>query len=216
MDERTEALVLRTRVFTETSLVVQWLTRDFGRVTTVAKGALRPKSPFRGKIDLFYIVDITFHRARSSDLHNLREAVVIDSQPSLRTTIELLSKASYAVRFIEQTTEADTPLPNMFQMVAGFLKFIPGHPVHSTLILGLELKLLFELGLEPHGGKSSLSPGSARIARALVEMPWEGIVRLRPSPSQLREIEQFLHGFIIYHLGKIPPGRSEALRAAST
>ena len=38
---RTTGLVLRTRPLTETSLIVQWLTRDFGRVATVAKGARR-------------------------------------------------------------------------------------------------------------------------------------------------------------------------------
>ena len=46
--ERATGLVLRTRPLTETSLIVLWLTREAGRLATVAKGARRPKSPFRG------------------------------------------------------------------------------------------------------------------------------------------------------------------------
>ena len=34
-------MILRTRPLTETSLIVHWLTRDFGRISTVAKGARR-------------------------------------------------------------------------------------------------------------------------------------------------------------------------------
>jgi hypothetical protein len=35
--------------------------------------------------------------------------------------------------------------------------------------------------------------------------------RLKPSDAQSRELQQFLHGFLIFHLGKIPGGRAPAL-----
>ena len=54
MDETAHGIILRTRPLTETSLIVHWLTADHGRLSTVAKGAKRPKSPFRGKLDLFF------------------------------------------------------------------------------------------------------------------------------------------------------------------
>src|SRR5258707_904583 len=74
MIESTSGLILRTRPLTETSLIVSWLTQDFGRIATVARGARRPKSPFAGKLDLFYLADLSFQRSRRSDLHTLREA----------------------------------------------------------------------------------------------------------------------------------------------
>ena len=54
MIETATGLILRTRPLTETSLIVHWLTPDFGRIATVAKGARRNQSPFLGKLDLFY------------------------------------------------------------------------------------------------------------------------------------------------------------------
>ena len=66
-------LILRTRPLTETSLIVHWLTPDFGRMATAAKGAHRANSPFAGKLDLFYAADFSFSRSRRSDLHTLRE-----------------------------------------------------------------------------------------------------------------------------------------------
>ncbi|SVC52518.1 uncharacterized protein METZ01_LOCUS305372, partial [marine metagenome] len=43
-------MVLRVFPLTETSLVVHWLSPEAGRIGTVAKGARRAKSPFRGKL----------------------------------------------------------------------------------------------------------------------------------------------------------------------
>src|SRR6516225_8802932 len=76
MIERATGLVLRARPLTETSLIVNWLTSNLGRLATVAKGARGPKSPFRGKLDLFYLADFTFTRGRTTDLHKLREVSV--------------------------------------------------------------------------------------------------------------------------------------------
>src|SRR6185503_3997871 len=98
MDERTVGLILRTRPLTETSLIVQWLTRDLGRISTVAKGARRTKSPFHGKLDLFYLADLSFQRSRRSELHALREVSVQDFHAPLRQNVNYLQQAAYFVQ----------------------------------------------------------------------------------------------------------------------
>src|ERR1051325_1928226 len=105
MIERAQGLVLRTRPFTETSLIVQWLTPEFGRLDTVAKGARRPKSPFRGKLDLFYLADFSFVRSRRSTLHVLREVSLRETQNELRQELHYLQQAAYCAALIEQATE---------------------------------------------------------------------------------------------------------------
>ncbi|MEO6789128.1 MAG: recombination protein O N-terminal domain-containing protein, partial [Chthoniobacteraceae bacterium] len=52
--QTTAAILLRKTRFSETSLIVTWFTRDCGRLKTIVKGALRPKSRFAGVLDLFY------------------------------------------------------------------------------------------------------------------------------------------------------------------
>ena len=83
MIETATGLVLRTRPLTETSLIVHWLTPGLGRLATVAKGARRPKSPFRGKLDLFYLADFSFSRSRRSELHTLREVSLRETHSAL-------------------------------------------------------------------------------------------------------------------------------------
>ena len=50
--ERTDAVAIRHADFSETSRVVTFYTRDFGRITAVAKGVKRRSSKVAGHIDL--------------------------------------------------------------------------------------------------------------------------------------------------------------------
>src|SRR5689334_15387363 len=122
MDERTRGVVLRTYPLTETSLIVHWLTHDFGRIATVARGALRAKSSFRGKLDLFHRCDLLFTRSRRSELHTLKEVELLDTHPALRRDYERLQKAVYAAALIEQTTETDAPVPELYTLLLSFLE----------------------------------------------------------------------------------------------
>jgi len=213
MDERTTGLILRTRPLTETSLIVQWLTPDLGRVATVAKGARRPKSPFRGKLDLFYEAEFSFARSRKSDLHNLREVVLRETHPTLRENLGWIQQASYFTALVEQTTETETPIPAVHQLVRAALAELPTMKPTARTILTFEFKLLEELGLTPDLADSSLSEGSRHLAQTMTKGAWSLIGRLKLSEAQTRELRQFLHGFMIYHLEKIPASRTAALNA---
>src|SRR5471030_1660546 len=114
MIESATGLILRTRPLTETSLIVHWLTPDFGRIATVAKGARRAKSPFAGNLDLFYLADFSFSRSRRSDLHQLREVSLRETHVAISSDILKLQQAAYAANFIEQATETETPLPAVY------------------------------------------------------------------------------------------------------
>jgi DNA repair protein RecO (recombination protein O) len=211
MTETTYGIILRTRPLTETSLIVHWLTPDLGRVATVAKGARRQKSPFLGKLDLFYGADFSFSRSRRSELHTLREASLRETHGAIRQDILKLQQAGYAAALVEQTTESETPIAEIFEMARDFLKVLCATSPQPQTIFALELKLLRELGLEPDPGELRLTPGSKKIAAALLEGDWESGARLKLSGSQVAELGQFLHGFLIFHVGRVPRGRAAAL-----
>jgi DNA repair protein RecO (recombination protein O) len=208
MIETATGLIVRTRPLTETSLIVHWLTPDLGRLATVAKGARRPKSPFAGKLDLFYLADFSFQRSRRSELHALREVGLKQTHAALRQDLGYVQQASYAAALIEQTTELETPLPEIFSLMAGFLKHLPTQPPQPQNLFAFEIKLLSELGLQPDFEKDALGPDIKQLLRIFLVSDWPALGRLKLSRAQVTEIRQFLHGFIIYHLGKIPLTRS--------
>ena len=66
------AFVLHSYPFKETSLVVELLTRDFGRIGVVARGARRPKSALRGVLLAFQPLLVSW--SGKGELHTLVRA----------------------------------------------------------------------------------------------------------------------------------------------
>jgi len=207
MIEKATGLILRTHPLTETSLIVHWLTAEFGRLATVAKAARRPKSPFRGKLDLFYRANFSFSRSRSSELHNLREVSLLETHSFLRQELGYLQQAAYCARLIEQVSETETPLGPIFELLNSFLLGLPGHAPRPQTIFGFELKLLRELGLEPDLPQRQLTAGAKALVQTLHRADWAEISCLRLDAAQLAELRHFLNSFLVFHLGRVPKGR---------
>jgi DNA repair protein RecO len=211
MTETATGLILRSRPLTETSLIIHWLTPEFGRLATVAKGARRHKSPFQGKLDIFYQADFSFLRSRRSELHTLREVKLQETRAAIRQDMVRLQQAAYATALVEEVTETDTPLGEIYTLTREFLDCLcPAEPA-SQLILAFELKILRETGLQPDWSETNLVPGTKKVAAALTENDWATGQRLKLTPAQTGELRQFLHGFLIFHLGRLPRGRAAAL-----
>jgi len=112
--ETSAAILLRKRKFSDTSLIVSWCTESFGCIQTVAKGARRAKSPFAGKLDLFFEAEISIVRSRKSDLHTLAEVVLKNLFAGIRSNYLRLQTAAYFVELIEICTERDHREPELF------------------------------------------------------------------------------------------------------
>ncbi|HEX4342355.1 MAG TPA: DNA repair protein RecO [Verrucomicrobiae bacterium] len=213
MIQSATGIVLRTRPLTDTSLIVNWLTRDLGRVSTAAKGARGNKSLFRGKLDLFYEADFSYTPSRRSDLHALREVNLRETHAPLRQEIRHLQQAAYAAALIEQTTEKETPLPAIYELMHQFLAMLPQRPPQPRSVFAFELKLLADLGLNPDLAQTHLTEATKGLVHALLESDWPEIYTLKPTAPQANELRHFLHGYLIFHLGKIPKQRAGAIHA---
>jgi len=115
--ETSAAILLRKRKFSDTSLIVSWCTESLGCVQTMAKGARRPKSPFGGKLDLFFEAEISIVLSRKSDLHTLTEVVLKNPFPGIRTIYLRTQTAAYFVELIELCTERDHREPELFGLL---------------------------------------------------------------------------------------------------
>src|SRR5256714_7280136 len=115
--DTTDAILLRKRKFSDTSLIVSWCTESFGCIQTIAKGARRPKSPFGGKLDLFFEAEIAIVRSRKSDLHTLTEAVLKNPFVGIRTNYLRTQTAAHFVELIEICTERDHREPELFGLL---------------------------------------------------------------------------------------------------
>jgi DNA repair protein RecO (recombination protein O) len=210
-DQRISGIVLRVYPLTESSLVVHWITQELGRISTVANGAKRAKSPFLGKLDLLFSADLVVQLNRRSNLHRLKEVSVRQTRQPLRHSIPALRRVAYAIRLLEQATESDTPIPEIHALFESFIDAVAADPGNPLLALAFELRLLDQLGLSPIPDAGPMQSPTHKIARVLLEEPWASLGQVRPTPVQERELWLMNARVLLAHLGRLPDGRNLAL-----
>lgn len=145
--DTTAAILLRRTKLSDTSLIITWFTEAHGKLKTVAKGARRPKSPFAGKLDLFFDAEISFARSRKSELHTLREVVLKNAREGLRTEYRRVQLAAYFVELIELVTEPDHPAPELHDLLKRGLDYLDANPPTKKALLHFESELTRLLGI---------------------------------------------------------------------
>lgn len=139
--ESTPAILLRKRKFSETSLIISWCTESRGCIQTVAKGARRAKTPFAGKLDLFFETEISVILARKSNLHTLGEVVVKNPHPGIRQTYLRMQTAAYFVELIEICTDRDHREPALFDLLRRAFGYLDGNDPNRGAVLHFEREL---------------------------------------------------------------------------
>ena len=196
--ERAAAIVLRTQPVTESSLLATFFTREFGKLKTLAKGARRPKSPMRGKIDLFYETEIVFLRSRRSDLHLLHDCFLENPHPALRANVPALTAASYACELVDALTVVEDANPMLYDLLAVTLAALEKR-VDATQLIWFELQVLEATGWKPVFDEPT---GTAKLLRSLAGATAAGARRVRLTAEQIRSAQETLDQFRQLHLGR--------------
>jgi DNA repair protein RecO (recombination protein O) len=162
--DKTEAIIIGRSRYSETTLIVHWCCPEMGLFRTIAKGALRPKSPFAGALDLFLTVDIRFTRAKSGDLHTLAEARWTNPRLGLRQSYGRVLAATYLVKLIALVVEPHAPILAIYELLTKALDYLNDHDPSRAFVERFELRLAEDLGLV---GEKAVSVGES--ARAIEE-----------------------------------------------
>lgn len=147
--EKTEAIVIRQADWSETSRVVTFFTRDFGKISTIAKGAKRLKGPFDAALDLLTHCRIVFIRKSSNSLDILTESQVTQRFRPDNKDLNVLYGGYYFAELLNSLTEEYDPHQELFdEAVAGLGRLQQGiHPQET--IVRFEIAVLREIGQLP-------------------------------------------------------------------
>ncbi len=177
---KTMATLIRRHLLTESSLIVHWCSDEFGLVKCVAKGARRPKSPFVGKLDLFFRCEIELVPARNGDLHILRDVAVRDSRPGIRKSYRQTLAASYFVKLLETVAEIESPIADLADLLERGLNYLERQSPDLRAVRHYERQLAERLGI---AGEGSEAAEAIRATFGNLPKQREELLRLLESPS---------------------------------
>jgi DNA repair protein RecO (recombination protein O) len=150
MKATTQAIVLRRIRWSESSLILTLYSLDLGRISVMAKGALRAKSPFAGRLELFSRVEVTLSRKAGRELDTLTDAAVLDHGAPLRTDpLAFAHSCLLAEWILGVITGAEASHPTFHLLRTVLEQFSAGPPFWPVLCSGVERLLrLSGLGME--------------------------------------------------------------------
>ncbi|MCM8797541.1 MAG: DNA repair protein RecO [Candidatus Omnitrophica bacterium] len=147
---KTEAIVLNRREFRETSLIVDFFTRDFGKMTGIVKGVRAEPDKFASNFESFSCNEIIFYRKRSSFLHLIAQADKINNFDGLKQDIDKISLASCMLELIDATMAQEDKNEEVFSLLNTCLKELEVATYPEKIVTIFKIKILALSGFKPH------------------------------------------------------------------
>lgn len=147
--EKSLAIVLRLVEFSESSLVVTLFTRDFGKISALAKGARRPKGPFEAALDHLAICRVVFLRKSGDSLDLLTEAKLERRFRNRSKKLEHLYAGYYIAELLSELTARGDAQVELFDLAVRTLDRLDGLAPIGGVIEHFELRMLQLLGHFP-------------------------------------------------------------------
>lgn len=138
----TPAYVLHTRPFRNTSLIVDFFCEEYGRVTAVARSARGPKSRYKGQLQPFSRMLISWSGSR--ELKTLGQ-MELNSAP-LYLHDQALFCGFYLNELLLKMTQREDPFPQLFELYHRTLVALAGHTQIESSLRLFEKRLLEVLG----------------------------------------------------------------------
>ncbi|WP_372807963.1 DNA repair protein RecO [Pontiella sp.] len=146
---RATAIPLALHPYASTSCIVHWLTRHHGKISTLLKGAQRPKSAFLGEYQLFGTSELLYFTHRSSTLYTGKECALLQPRTAFRTDWRAMQAASYLTALVNKTTPEDAPHPELFELFEELLDFAVDYGRFPQFLLWAELRFCRHHGHAP-------------------------------------------------------------------
>jgi len=195
---KAEAIVLRTRKYSEADQLVTLYSRQRGKISAIAKGVRKLKSRRRGGVQPFTHGAFVLYEGRSLD--HITQGDVVNAFPLLLADLERLSYAAYITELVDSLVEEGQRNEKVFLLLLTTLHLMEiEDPEILTRVF--ELRLASFLGYRPElescvncGGK----PGgtikfSSRLGGILCSRCFgQDPLALQLNPAALAVLKQFL------------------------
>ncbi|HUN59073.1 MAG TPA: DNA repair protein RecO [Candidatus Binataceae bacterium] len=142
-EESTPAIVLRARDYAESDRIVTLLTRDFGKLSGIAKGAKASRRRFERKLEPFSHVTLFFRRRPHGQLVFITRAEAGDLPPlTAEDDLARFALGTYMLELTEALTSEEAEAAAAYRILADALRLLVTATASLAIRQGFELAIL--------------------------------------------------------------------------
>jgi DNA repair protein RecO (recombination protein O) len=172
---KTEAIVLNTQNFRQTSLIANFYTRDFGKFSGLLKGMREDTAKFNSNLDVFSLNEIIFYKKINSSLHLISQCDLKKDFRLIKTDLERIRKAFSLVELVNILTVQEDKNERIFDLILACLEQLEKNSHSDKILIIFKIKLLDFCGFKPHLN-SCVSCNNKIIAQARFSLKLGGLL----------------------------------------
>ena len=159
--QKTKGIVLNQFKYSETSIIVNILTEDFGKMSFIVNGVRKKKSKFPANyFQAFNIIHLVFIQSSKSDLHRIIEINNITLLEQIIFNLHKSSVCMFLAEIIHLSYNSSEKDKKLYQFLENIIQFIDSTP--TTEIVNIHLWTLLRLmqfsGIAPENNYSEEKP----------------------------------------------------------
>jgi DNA repair protein RecO (recombination protein O) len=150
MIKKTDAIVLRSIDYRDQSKILTLYTKDFGRISAIAKGARSLQSKFASAFEVGSHISIVLYKKSTREIQNISDATLKTSFFTLTSSLEKLNAMHQILELTRLCTEDDEPNFKIFNLLLETLQHLDRFEKNAlNLVFYFQLKLISHLGFTP-------------------------------------------------------------------
>lgn len=158
--QKSEWILLRRQDIRETSVILTFYTKDFGKIRGIVRGVRGARAQSGGgSLEIFAMDGLVFYERKRADVCTISQCDLIEYFNPVRESLERLSYATYMAELLDSVTALYDKNAEVFSLMLNSLRMLSGESSPRRVARIFEIKLLGLLGLMPNLG-SCVSCGS--------------------------------------------------------
>jgi DNA repair protein RecO (recombination protein O) len=151
MIEKAEAIVLKSRKYGETSKIINLFTREFGKLSVMAKGARSKNNRFGSSLEPLSHISIVFYNYENREMQYITQSSLINFFSGIRNNPSKMMYALPVLEIINNVIHSDEQNEDFFDLVINVIKYLnESKDNYNNFLLYFELHLASQFGFHPN------------------------------------------------------------------
>jgi DNA repair protein RecO (recombination protein O) len=162
----TDAIVLRTVNYSETSIIATLYSKESGKIALIAKGARKPKSPFAAQLEPMNILHINYFHKDTRNIQLLKNSSFLENSMGIRENFDSLNYGLTVVEILDKLIQENDIDPIIFRLSIRTLSALRSAQINFNIVFSFFiLQLLVRLGFMPELNKCCNCSGNLETAK---------------------------------------------------
>lgn len=148
---KTEAVILKSMKYGDTSKIVTFYSKEFGRIKGIAKGARAPKNKFGSALEPLTKAALVLYKKEHRDLHLISQCDALDSFRHISEDLDRMSVGLAVLELVDQLTHDEERRPALYGLLAEVLGALNCSGKNFSVYLdAFRIKLVAAFGYAPN------------------------------------------------------------------